>query len=118
HAVPTPFAVVHGLVAHRLEGECREGSVGQLRLLQAHDIGLHVDQPLLDAGKARFERVDVPSCYAHPATVAASGRTIDGRTRRDHRPTLMPWKRSAGATTCALGATSASIATSCWTSSG
>src|SRR5690606_25898787 len=33
HAVPTPFAVVHGLVAHRLEGECREGSVGQLRLL-------------------------------------------------------------------------------------
>ena len=46
HAVPLALAVVGALVAEGVEGQRREGGVGQLGLLHAHHVGLHLGQPL------------------------------------------------------------------------
>src|SRR2546430_14513799 len=65
HTVPLPGPVVHGVVTERLEGQLRERVVGELGLLQAQDVGMRVLEPLLDAGEAGFQRVDVPGGEAH-----------------------------------------------------
>ena len=65
-----PCAVVGGLVAERLEGEGREAVVGQLGLLHAEDVGLHLGEPLLDASQADLQRVDVPGGDAHAGTLS------------------------------------------------
>ncbi len=65
HAVPSPVAVVHRLVAQlgeRLRGEL---VVGQLRLLQAQHVGFLRGDPLRDAGQPCPQRVDVPCRQAH-----------------------------------------------------
>ena len=59
-AVPLPLPVVHRLVPERRVGEVRERVVGELRLLEAQDVGAGVGQPLLDPLLAGLERIDVP----------------------------------------------------------
>ena len=76
--VPLALAVVGGGVAERLEGQRGEAVVGQLRLLHADDVGLHLRQPRLHPGLADPQRVDVP-----------------GRDPHDADPTRRP-RRSAG----------------------
>ena len=49
-AVPLALPVVGRLVAQRRERQRRERVVGDLRLLQAHDVGLDLGEPLLDTG--------------------------------------------------------------------
>ena len=58
--VPLALAVVGGGVAEGLESQSREAAVGQLRLLHADDVGLHLGQPGLHARLADPQRVDVP----------------------------------------------------------
>src|SRR5262249_2654576 len=65
HAVPLALAVMGALVPQRPEGEGGKGLVGDLRLLQADDVGLHFGQPALDAREADLQRVDVPGGDAH-----------------------------------------------------
>ena len=77
HAVPPTLAVVHRLVAQRGEGHRGEGAVGQLRLLQADDVGLAVGQPLLDPLPASVERVHVPGHEAHAVTLPVTRRGPD-----------------------------------------
>ena len=65
---PSPWWAL--VVAERLEGQRREGVVGQLGLLQAQDVGLVLGQPLLDPGEAGLQRVHVPGGDAHRLIVA------------------------------------------------
>ena len=55
HTVPSTGPVVHRLVAERAERELGERVVAELRLLQAHDIGTGVGQPLLDAWQSGLQ---------------------------------------------------------------
>ena len=69
HAVPLAEAVVGALVAQGLEGQGREGVVGQLGLLHAEDVGLDLGDPLLDTVQPGLQRVDVPGGDAHRVTL-------------------------------------------------
>ena len=71
--VPLPLAVVGALVAHRLERQRRERIVGELGLLEAQHVGLHLGEPLLDPFQTGAQRVDVPGDERITSRTAPAG---------------------------------------------
>ena len=72
-AVPLHLAVQRELVAalrERLAEQLAEGAVGELRLLQAEDIGGALIQPREQPRGPLPDRVHIPRRDAHGATVA------------------------------------------------
>ena len=88
-AVPPALAVVRGLVARAAKASAGKARVGQLRLLQADDVGLALGQPLLHPLEPGVEGVDVPGREAHGDRRYRSAEAVHrpvGRTTRTERP--------------------------------
>ena len=81
HPVPLPLPVVRRLVAERLERQRREGVVGELGLLHAHDVGLDLAQPLLDPLEPHPQRVHVPGDESHQERPAFAAVDLVARVR-------------------------------------
>src|SRR5207244_6056786 len=70
--VPLAIAVVNGLVPQSRERELRKRVVGELRLLEAQDVGFSLREPFLDARQPRLQRVHVPRRHSHVGAGYAS----------------------------------------------
>ena len=65
HAVPLTLPVVGHLVTEIGKNLDRHRIIGQLGLLQAHDVGPDLSQPLLDPRHAGVQRIDIPRGNEH-----------------------------------------------------